>query len=80
MKTATQIQIEHDYKNMPSLEDAIKFRMEQYGHNQSQACKIMGISKTHFSELLKGKRKISRGQLEPLYKYGIPMRVLMHNL
>lgn len=63
---------------LPSLIDAIEFRMEQYGHKQATAARVMGIAVSHFNEVLKGKRTPSVKQLKKLYKYGIPATVLLN--
>lgn len=62
------------------LIEAIQFCMKHYGHSQAKAAQTMGIASTHFNELLRGKRRLSRGQLQPLYEYGIPFKILMYAL
>jgi len=62
---------------LPTLSEAIRFRLEQYDHSQKQACLIMNISTTHFSELLNKKRMPSLSQVKALYHYGIPAKVLL---
>ncbi len=62
---------------LPSVVEAIKFRLEQYDHNQRQACRIMNINPAHFNSLLRGKRELSLFQAKALFKYGIPPKVLL---
>lgn len=62
---------------MPTAADAIKFRMEQMGYLQSHLAELIG-SRSHASEILKGKRAPSRRQCVTLYeKWGVPLDVLM---
>jgi len=63
--------------NLPHPIDAIKFRMEQYGHNQRQAAITMNYPASHLSEILSGKRKLTLGWVRRLHKYGVPLKVLV---
>lgn len=63
--------------SLPSLIDAIEFRMEQYGHRQAEAARTMKISNSHLNEVLKRRRTPSVLILKRLYKYGIPAEVLL---
>ena len=63
--------------NLPKIKDAVAFRLEQYGHTQAEACRIMKISCQHFNEVLSGKRKPSLSQTKALFHYGIPGTVLL---
>lgn len=64
-------------ENLPTLVEALKFRMEQYGHNNRQASKAIGISEQKVCHILKGQRDVSRSMQWKLYKYGIPPVVLI---
>lgn len=66
--------------NLPDVIEAIKFRMEQYGHNLTQTAKITGIGKPHLSEVLNRKRKLSLNMIRRLYTYGIPLKVLIQEV
>lgn len=63
--------------SLPDPVEAIKFRMEQYGHNQRKAAIKTGLYESHLSEVLLRKRKLSLNQIRQLYKYGIPLEVLI---
>jgi len=63
--------------DLPTIVDAVEFRMEQYGHNQTEACRIMKIPRSNFSEFLKGKRRVPRSWQFRLHAYGIPAVVLI---
>lgn len=62
--------------NLPPINEAIKFRMEQYGHTQTQTAKILGIPRGRMSELVSGKRTPSLKVSAKLFEYGIPPSVL----
>ena len=62
---------------LPSIIAAIKFRMEQYGHNLTMTSKITGIGKSHLSEVLNKKRSLSLNMVRKFYNYGIPLKVLI---
>lgn len=59
--------------------DALKFRMEQYGHSLSEAATVMGISKHHLSEVVNRKHKFSLSQARAFFKYGIPAHTLLQD-
>jgi antitoxin component HigA of HigAB toxin-antitoxin module len=63
--------------DLPDPVEAIKFRMEQYGHNQTQTAKELGISRSKMNEIIKRKRHLSIGQIRKLWKYGVPLHVLI---
>jgi antitoxin component HigA of HigAB toxin-antitoxin module len=64
-------------EHLPSIVDALKFRMDRYGHSQAQACRVMKIPHSHFNEVLKRKRKPTFSQIRKFYQYGIPPKVLL---
>ncbi len=63
--------------DLPLIPDAIRFRIEQYGHTDRKAAEIIGITPGRLSEVLHGKRGMSRGMQWKFYKYGIPPVVLI---
>lgn len=65
---------------IPDPITAIQFRMEQYGHNQSQMAKKIGYSKSKVSEVLNGKRPFSLGMMRAFVKYGVPAEVFIKQL
>lgn len=66
-------------KNLPDPIEAIKFRMEQYGHSQTEAAKIIGVTRSRLNEILHRKRKLSLVQIRRLEKYGVPLEVLVQD-
>ena len=68
---------EHFPIGLPSPVDAIKFRMEQLGYNQSDLANIFGV-KSRASEVLNKKRKLSLEMIRLLHaKLNIPTEVLI---
>ena len=62
---------------LPDPIEAIKFRMEQMGYNQTDLAKVVGL-KSRASEILSGKRKLSLDMIRQLYdKLNIPTDVLI---
>jgi len=66
-----------DGSNLPTIIQALEFRMEQYGHNNRQASKAIGISEQKVCHILKGQRGVSRSMQWKLFEYGIPAVVLI---
>lgn len=62
---------------LPDPIEAIKFRMEQMGYNQTDLAKIVGL-KSRASEILNRKRKLSLEMIRQLHtKLNIPTDVLI---
>lgn len=63
--------------DFPDPVEAIKFRMEQLGYNQSDLANIIGL-KSRASEILNRKRKLSIDMIRQLHlKLNIPTEVLI---
>jgi HTH-type transcriptional regulator/antitoxin HigA len=72
-----QYEEEHFPINLPDPIEAIKFRMEQLGYNQSDLAKVIGL-KSRASEILNKKRKLSLDMIRQLHnKLNIPTDVLI---
>ena len=68
---------EHFPIGLPDPVEAIKFRMEQLGYNQSDLATIFGV-KSRASEILNKKRKLSLEMIRQLHtKLNIPTEVLI---
>jgi HTH-type transcriptional regulator / antitoxin HigA len=68
---------EHFPIGMPDPIEAIKYRMEQLGYNQSDLAKVVGL-KSRASEILNKKRKLSLDMIRQLHdKLKIPTDVLI---
>lgn len=62
---------------LPNPIEAIKFRMEQYGHNLTTTSHLTSIATPHLCEVLKNKRKLNLDMVRKLYIYGVPLEVLI---
>ena len=63
----------------PTPLEAIKFRMDQLGWNQSDLSKLFG-SKSRASEILSGKRSLSLKQMKLVHKeLKIPAEILLQD-
>ena len=70
---------EHFPIDFPDPIEAIKFRMEQMGYNQSDLAKVIGL-KSRASEILNKKRKLTLEMVRQLHQsLGIPTDVLIQN-
>src|SRR5690606_5593586 len=72
-----QYENEHFPIGMPNPIEAIKFRMEQLGYNQSDLANVVGL-KSRASEILNKKRKLSLEMIRKLHaEMRIPTEVLI---
>ncbi|MEP7267889.1 MAG: helix-turn-helix domain-containing protein [Saprospiraceae bacterium] len=72
-----QYEKEHFPIELPDPIEAIKFRMEQLGYNQTDLAKIVGL-KSRASEILNRKRKLSLEMIRQLHeRLNIPTDVLI---
>jgi HTH-type transcriptional regulator/antitoxin HigA len=68
---------EHFPIGFPDPIEAIKFRMEQYGYNQTDLAKVVGL-KSRASEILSKKRKLTLEMIRILHSnLKIPTEVLI---
>lgn len=68
---------EHFPIGFPDPIEAIKFRMEQLGYNQSDLAKVVGL-KSRASEILNKKRKLSLEMIRQIHnRFNIPTEVLI---
>jgi HTH-type transcriptional regulator/antitoxin HigA len=68
---------EHFPVGFPDPVEAIKFRMEQLGYNQSDLANVVGL-KSRASEILNRKRKLSLEMIRQIHdKLNIPTEVLI---
>lgn len=70
---------EHFPIDLPDPIEAIKFRMEQMGYNQSDLARVVGL-KSRASEILSRKRKLTLEMIRQLHAaLNIPTDVLIQN-
>lgn len=74
-----QYENDHFPLGLPDPIEAIKFRMEQMGYNQTDLANIVGL-KSRASEILNRKRKLSLEMIRQLHeRLNIPTDVLIQN-
>lgn len=66
-------------KNIPTIPDALEFRREQYGWTQKFMAEEIGISASHYSEVVSGKRKLSYHAACCAHAIGVPASVLLYD-
>lgn len=72
-----QYEKEHFPIDLPDPVEAIKFRLEQLGYNQTDFAEIIGL-KSRASEILNRKRKLSLDMIRQLHdRLNIPTDVLI---
>lgn len=74
-----QYENEHFPIDLPDPIEAIKFRMEQMGYNQTDLAKVVGL-KSRASEILNRKRKLTLEMIRSIHDtMKIPTEVLIQN-
>jgi len=62
---------------LPSPIAALRFRIEQYGWTDRRFAKAIGMSPSHFSEVLHGKRRLPLTAMRKAVLLGVPGHVLL---
>lgn len=62
---------------LPTIPEALRFRMDQYGWNQTKLAEELGLQRSHMSEILNGKRPITFRAARAAYRIGVPAAVLL---
>lgn len=60
-----------------SIIDALEFRRDQYGLKQSEFAAILGMTPSHFSEVMAGKRNLPLNARIRAFAIGVPSDVLL---
>ncbi len=60
-----------------SVADALEFRRDQYVLTQSAFAKILGLQKSHYSEIIHGKRSLPIKAARRAFAVGVPADVLL---
>lgn len=60
-----------------SIGSAIKFRQEQYGLSADEFAFILGSQRSHYNEIVNGKREISKAAMRRAFAVGVPATVLL---
>lgn len=62
---------------LSSIPSALEFRREAYGWTQTRMAKALGLQRSHYSEIISGKRRLSFRAACRAYKIGVPAAVLL---
>lgn len=62
---------------LPSIPEALVAYIKEHGLKHYQMAALLGVPKTHFSEVIHGKRLLARGAMAKAYKLGIPADILL---
>ena len=60
-----------------SVADALEFRRDQYGLTQAEFAAILGLGKGHYSEVVRGKRRLPLNATRRAFAIGVPADVLL---
>ena len=74
------IEANNGIKSDVSAIEAVKFRMEQYGLNQSELAKIIGLGVSQMSEFLSGKRKLPKKSIVKCIAIGVSYKALLSDV
>ena len=60
-----------------SAVDALEFRRDQYNLPRTEFAALLGMSQSHYSEFMNGKRKLPKKAMIRAYAIGVPAEVLL---
>lgn len=63
--------------HVPTIIEAIEFRRDQYGWDKYEMAKYLGMGYTHYTEMLIGKRTLSKKGMCRAYDIGIPAKIIL---
>lgn len=61
-----------------SIIDGIEFRRDQYGLNKSEFALIIGMSKSHYSDFIHGRRQLPLSAIKRAYAIGVSADILLN--
>lgn len=62
---------------LPTLLEAVEFRREQYGWNQTKMAAMLDLSRSHYTEFKHGRRGLPVKSIRKAYAIGVPAAVLL---
>ena len=63
--------------SIPSIASALEFRREAYGWTATKMAKKLGLQKSHYSEIVHGKRGLPFKAACRAFHIGVPANVLL---
>jgi antitoxin component HigA of HigAB toxin-antitoxin module len=64
-------------KNDIDLGSALEFRREQYGLGVSDFAQLLGLTRSHYWEIVNAKRDITKNAMRRAFAIGIPAHALL---
>lgn len=62
-----------------TLAESLEFRRDQYGLSRGEFAALLGLQRSHYSEIVNGKRGMPLGAIKRAYAIGVPADVLLSN-
>ena len=62
---------------LPSIRSALEFRREAYGWTRTRMAQAIGIGKSHYSEVISGKRALPYKAACRAFEIGVPAEILL---
>lgn len=62
---------------LPSIRSALEFRREEYGWTQTAMAAALGLQRSHYSEVVSGKRALPFKAACRAFEIGVPAEVLL---
>lgn len=66
--------------SIPSTIEAVEFRRDQYGLTQAQWAYVLGMQPSHYSEFVRGARRLPGLAMGTAFAYGVPAECLFQQL
>lgn len=60
-----------------SISEALEFRREQYGLNAAEFAFVLGLERSHYNEIVNGRREIPKKAMRRAFAIGVPATVLL---
>ena len=60
-----------------TIPNALEFRRDQYGLNQTEFAAVLGLNGSHYSEIVRGKRSLPIEATRRAFAIGVPADVLL---
>ena len=65
---------------LPNIIDAVEFRRDAYGLTQKNWSFVLGVSPSHYSDFVSGRRALPVASIKKCFEYGVPAEFLFQCL
>lgn len=62
---------------LPTIREALEFRREAYGWTQAKMASALGLHGSHYSEIIRGRRRLPVNAMKAAFEIGVPPEVLL---